>query len=220
MNTFIVIPAYNESERIGNVINTVKKLGYNNIVLVDDGSKDQKKTEQIARKYDVNFLAHVINLGKGAALKTGCDFAFEKDAEEFLVMDADGQHDPAEIPSFLEMLKGKDIVFGSRKYNKKMPLIMLFGNNFINTVASILFKVKVKDVLSGYRAFTREAYKKIRWDSLGYTVEVEMIANSSRKKLKYAEKEIKTIYPDKYKGTTVFDGIGIVLYMIWIKLTR
>ena len=73
---------------------------------------------------------------------------------------------------------------------------------------------------SGYRAMTSEAYQKIKWKSTNYSVESEMIANAGRQRLKYKEITIKTIYSDKYKGTTVIDGVKIVLNMIWWKISR
>jgi len=220
MKTAIIIPAYNESERIDGVLDATKKLGYKDVIVIDDGSQDYKETAKIVNRYGYGFLRHILNLGKGSALKTGCDFAYNEGYDQMVIMDADGQHDPKEIPVFIKNLASTDIVFGSRKYNKKMPALMHFGNNCINAIAARLFKIKLRDVLSGFRAFTRETYKKIRWDSEGYTVEAEMIANTSRRGLRYKEISIKTIYPDTYKGTTIFDGLNIVSHMFWWKVVK
>ena len=215
---FVIIPAYNESERIGPVIKKAKKY-CKNIVVVDDGSKDN--TQTVAEKEKVTVLRHIVNLGKGAALKTGCDYALKKGAETLIVMDSDGQHQPEDIPRFLKALGKKDIVFSARKRSKeKMPFVLRFGNWVISTVNKILFGVEVKDATSGYRTFTAKTYKKIKWQSTGYTVEAEMIANVGKNRLKYGELMIKTIYSDDYKGTTIMDGVKIVLNMIWWKLTR
>ncbi|MBW2967074.1 hypothetical protein KY362_01165, partial [Candidatus Woesearchaeota archaeon] len=65
-----------------------------------------------------------------------------------------------------------------------------------------------------------KAYKKLRWDAQDYSVESEMVANTGRKGLRYAEIRIQTIYTDRYKGTTVIDGIKIFLNMVWWRLTR
>ena len=73
--------------------------------------------------------------------------------------------------------------------------------------------------LYSYQAFSKDG-KKIKWDAQDYYVESEMIANAGKKGLKYKEIPIQTIYSDKYKGTTIFDGIKIVLKMIWWKLLR
>ena len=216
-NIWVIIPAHNESKRINSVIIDVKKY-ISNIILVDDGSNDN--TYNIAKKHNIFVLKHIINLGKGAALKTGCDFALKNNAEKMIALDADGQHDPNEIPYFLEELKRYDVVFGYRTFNKDMPFVFKFGNNFINSIIKILYGIKLKDTQCGYRAFTSNAYKKIRWNANDYSMESEMIANMGKRHLKYKELPIKTIYADKYKGTTIFDGIKIVLNMFLWRLKR
>lgn len=212
-----VIPAYNEEKNIARVIKGVKKY-IKNIVVVDDGSKDD--TYNLAKKSKVVVLGHIVNLGKGAALKTGCDFALEHNAKILIAIDGDMQHDPKEIPNFLKALKNKDIVFSYRKFYKKMPLLLKFGNWFINHTTKLLYGLNLKDTQCGYRAFTSEAYKKVRWDAFDYSMESEMIANVGKHHLRYDEIPIQTIYSDKYKGTTPIDGIKIVLNMILWRLAK
>jgi len=130
------------------------------------------------------------------------------------LIDADGQHDPAEIPHFLKALDGADIVFGYRATNKSMPFVFRFGNSFINYVVFLIYGVKLRDTQCGYRAFTADAYRKIRWKARDYSMESEMIANAGKKKLAYAQVPIRTIYADRYKGTTVLDGIRIVFRIL------
>jgi glycosyltransferase involved in cell wall biosynthesis len=216
-NVFVIIPAHNEQRHISKVIQRTKRYS-RNIIIVDDGSKD--KTSELAEKEGVIVLRHIINLGKGAALKTGCEYALRKGAKRLIFIDADGQHRPEDIPRFLKALDDADIVFGSRSLNRRMPFVLKFGNWFINKTNNLLFGVELKDTQSGYRAMAAEAYKKIRWKSTAYSVESEIVANTGRKRLKYKEITIKTIYSDKYKGTTIVDGMKIVLNMLWWKLTR
>ncbi len=218
-NASIIIPAHNEQIHITKVLKKTKKYAKaSNIIVVDDGSKD--KTYDFALQEGVTVLRHVINLGKGAALKTGSEYAIRQGAKILVFMDSDGQHRPEDIPKFLKALQGASIVFGSRVPSKKMPAILKFGNWSINMINSLLFGIKLRDTQSGYRAMTAKAYRKIRWKSTSYSVESEMVALAGKKNLKYKEIPIKTIYSDKYKGTTVIDGIRIVLNMIWWKLTR
>ncbi|MBW2966075.1 glycosyltransferase family 2 protein [Candidatus Woesearchaeota archaeon] len=216
-DVWVVIPAYNEENKIKDVIDKTKEY-VQNIVLVDDGSKDN--TINIAKETGIKALRHVVNLGKGSALKTGCEFALRKEAKQLIAIDADGQHDPAEIPNFLEALKESDIVFGYRKLTKDMPFVLRFGNWFISRAVGLLFGINLRDTQSGYRAFSADTYKKIKWDAQDYYVESEMIANAGKNRLKYKEIPIQTIYSDKYKGTTIFDGMKIVLKMIWWKFMR
>ena len=216
-DTFVIIPAHNEQKHIASVIREVKKFS-EKVIVVDDGSNDS--TSEIANKENVIVLKHIINLGKGAALKTGAEYAIRNGAKALIFIDADGQHEPKDIPRFLTALKEADIVFGSRSLNKNMPLVLKFGNWFINKTNNILFGVKLRDTQSGYRAMTVQAYNKIKWKASSYGVESEMVANVGKKRLKYKEITIKTIYSDRYKGTTIIDGVKIVLNMIWWKISR
>ncbi len=215
LGTFIVIPARNEESNIAEVIRDAEKFG--KVVVVDDGSED--KTYYVAASEGVLVLKHLVNLGKGAALKTGCDFAITNGAEKIVVIDADAQHNPKLIPSFLDLLKESDIVFGYREFSKDMPAVLRFGNRFINYFAELLYGVKLNDTQCGYRAFKAETYKRIRWRSHDYSVESEIVAKVGRNKIKYAEVPVETLYRDKYKGTTVLDGVKIVLKMLWWKVS-
>ena len=217
MTDFVIIPAYNEEKYIKEVIRNTKKYA-KNIIVVDDGSNDD--TSAIAEEENVIVLRHNVNLGKGAALKTGCDYALKSEAENIIVIDADGQHNPEKIDTFRKEISGNDIVFGYRELSRSMPFVLRFGNLVINKITSLLYGMKLKDTQCGYRAFTAEAYKKIRWQSSDYSMESEMIANAGKHHLKYREVPIKTIYGDKYKGTTVIDGIKIVLKMFTWRLFK
>ena len=214
---FAVMPAYNEERHISKIIKATKKY-VDCVVVVDDGSKD--RTARIARRSKAIVLTHLVNLGKGAALKTGCDYAVKSSAGFIIAIDADVQHDPKEIPRFLEGLKGHDIMLGYRRLNKKMPFVLKFGNQFINKTISFLYGVKIRDSQCGYRAFTAKAYKKLRWKASDYSMESEMIAKMGKYRLSYAEIPIATIYSDRYKGTTVLDGIKIVFNLLIWKLNR
>jgi UDP-N-acetylglucosamine---dolichyl-phosphate N-acetylglucosaminyltransferase len=227
-NIWIIIPAHNEETNIASVIDQCKDYS-KNIVVVDDGSKD--KTSIIAKSKGVIVLKHIINLGKGATLKTGCDYVYKiirntknglqnlKDSAIVLI-DADGQHDPKSIPQFLEKLKHKDIIFGIRKYNRNMPKILKIGNNLINYIIKIIFHMKVKDSQCGYRVFKANIYKKIRWVAHDYSMESEMIANVSKYKLHYGQIQIPTTYQDNYKGTTIIDGVKIVYYILKWRIAK
>jgi len=214
-NIFVVIPAHNESKKIEEVIKKAKKY-VKNIIVVDDGSIDN--TYGIAKKNNVVVLKHIINMGKGSALKTGCDFAVKNKADIIIAIDADGQHNPDEIPNFIKALEGVDIVFGYRRLDQKMPFVLRLGNWFISKSAKLLYRTSLRDTQCGYRAFTADAYRKIRWRALDYSMESEMIANTGKHKLRYREIPIQTIYSDKYKGTTIIDGIKIVFNMMLWKI--
>ncbi len=217
MNTVVIIPAYNESSTIGEVVQSVKEYVHD-VIVVDDGSVDS--TAYQAEEAGAFVIRHSVNLGKGAALKSGCDYAYQQGAQQMVVMDADRQHDPREIPLFLEALQEYDFVLGSRQVPASMPLVLLFGNKTINWLLHHLYGLNISDSQCGYRAFTAAAYAALRWDSLNYSVETEMVIKASKKKLSYTQIPIQTIYQDNYKGTTVLDGLTIVAKMISWRLLR
>lgn len=214
---WVVMPCFNEEKNISKTIDDVKKF-CQNLVVVDDGSVD--KTYPIAESRNDNVLKHAVNLGKGAALKTGIEFALQKGAKKIVFIDSDGQHKAKEIPRFFKLLDKYDIVFGSRKLDKQMPTMLRIGNFVLSSMISIFFGIKLNDTQSGYRGIRTDAYDKIIWKAKDYSVETEMIANSGRNNLKYKEIFIKTFYENKYKGTTVIDGIKIGFKIIFYRLRR
>lgn len=217
-SVFVVIAAYNEEKHIRQVVEGSKKY-CRNIVVVNDGSKD--RTAEEAEKAGATVLTHVINLGKGAAVKTGCNYALKKGAKMMVLIDGDGQHEPKEITNFVNALKeGNDIIFSYREERTSMPIIKKIGNDMIRLATSILYGIHLKDTQCGLRALTSGAYKKVKWRSSNYAMESEMIANAGKHKLKYKEMPIATIYSDKYRGTTVIDGMKIVFNMLFWRLTR
>jgi len=215
---FIIIPGLNEENHIGSVVSKIKKLGFENVVFVDDGSCD--KSSDVAKKEGAKVLKHVVNLGKGSAAKTGCEFAINNGATILVLMDADGQHNPDDLKKMLDALKDNDIVFGFRHLNKNMPFMMRLGNWGINKSSQIINGISLNDTQSGFRCMTSDAYKKIKWYSNDYSMESEMISKVARYKLKFKQIPIETIYHDEYKGTTVIDGIKIFINMLKFKIRR
>jgi len=218
MKTVAVIPAYNEEKYVGDVVREVKKY-VDSVIVVDDGSRDNTSKE--AGRNGAITLRHIVNMGKGFALQTGCEKAISL-GDLIVVLDADGQHDPAEIPGMIRALQeeGLDMVIGARPTDKNMPAVLKVGNWWIKSLSRFLFRIRAKDTQSGFRVFTKDAYGKIAWTSAGYFVETEMLINASKNRLKYREVPIKTIYHDDYKGTTLIDGIRISLNMLSWKIRR
>jgi len=214
MKISIVIPAYNEEKRIGPVLSEIEKMGLE-VFVVDDGSSDN--TSKISEKYTKNVLRHKINLGKGAALKTGCEAAFDLGADAVVVMDSDGQHKASDLPKFIKALKECEVVFGERDL-AGTPTVRLLGNKLITFLVEVLFGIKVGDILCGFKAFTKQAYKKINWTSLGYSVETEIVAMTGKYGLKHCEVPATTVYYDKFKGLTVTAGLEILFDILQFKL--
>jgi glycosyltransferase involved in cell wall biosynthesis len=208
------MPAFNEAVRIRKVLSEIKKNNLK-VVVVDDGSKDG--TLQVSKKYTRFTLRHPINLGKGAALKTGCEAAFGLGAKAVILMDSDGQHKVADIPKFVKALRSYDVVFGKRDFGK-VPFIRRLGNQVVPFCLNVLFGIQIKDVLCGFKALTRKAYNKIGWTSVGYSVETEIAAMTAKHKLNYCELPVSTVYYDKFKGLTPESGLEILFDLLLFKL--
>jgi glycosyltransferase involved in cell wall biosynthesis len=207
---YLVIPAYNEQTKLPRVISGVEKVfDLKKVIVVDDGSTPPLRLK--ADKYTL--LRHDQNRGKGAAMHTGADAAFESGAKAVIFMDADGQHDPQELPEFVDKLTdGFDVVFGARMMPINTPLIRFMGNKFSSMYVSLIFGIYLSDILSGYRGLTQKAYKLMYWVSDGYSVETEMVARLARNKykLKYAEFPILGIYLDANKGMSLTDAFKVL----------
>lgn len=219
MNISIVIPVYNEEERVLQVLKDLSKLKYK-IVVIDDGSTDNSFNLILRSKFkNVTLLEHKINLGKGAALKTGCEYAFSHGSEAVILMDSDGQHLVAEVPLFVKKLESKkyDVVFGSRNLNLGVPFIRFVGNKIASLLVRLMYGIYVSDLISGYRALTRSAYQKIKWESTGYGVETEMVVRIKQKNLTYCEIPVTTIYYDGYKGVSILDSFGVFINLFYWK---
>ena len=221
MKIFVVIPLFNEEKHIAKVLNEISMFKLP-VIVVDDGSKDNSKLRVKSLKVkNLTLLEHKINLGKGAAMKTGADYAFTHGADAVIFMDSDEQHEAEDLPKFIQALEsGKyDVVFGTRNYNYGVPLVRYLGNKFASLMMSLFFKAYITDVLCGFKGLTKEGYKKVRWESSGYGVETEIVARLGKNKLRFCEVPVSTIYYDKVKGVTILDAIGTFGDVIKWKLT-
>ncbi len=215
MRVAAIVPAFNEQERVLPVVE--ESLHHvERVFVVDDGSDPVHRAIFSKLPSGTTVLRHRINLGKGAAMTTGIAAAQRAGFEAVVLLDSDGQHRPDEIPKLLGALEQRnlDIVFGARRINKRMPLMMRLGNRFFTMATFALFHIYLSDTQSGFRAFRTSAFDKLAWESPRYAAETEMVVNAGKHSLRYAEVPISTIYHDKYKGTTVFDGMRIFIDML------
>ena len=217
--TYIIVPAYNEARYLGRFLDKLKgKVSLSRVIVVDDGSRD--KTKAIAKEWGVTCLSHMVNLGKGAAMKTGCEYAFKKmKADSVIIMDGDDQHEVEDLKKFeRELKKGADIVLGVRRLDAKMPLMRVLGNKTIAILINLLFHKYLADIPSGFKGFTKKAYKQIVWHSAGYEVETEIAVRIAKTNINYIEVPINTIYHDKEYGFNMIDAIRVLLklpYWLW-----
>jgi glycosyltransferase involved in cell wall biosynthesis len=214
---FVVIPAYNEGERVAAVVAQVaRQVPADRIVVVDDGSRPRVDAAALG---GARVVRHAINLGKGMALRTGCEKALALGAEAVVLMDGDGQHEPREIPRLLRALDEVDIAFGAREMDLRVPWVRLAGNRVLNAWTRALFGLDLRDIWCGYRAFRAEAFPAVRWDTSDYAADVEMAVRAGRAKLRRVEVPIGAIYHDAYKGVTILDGLRLLVQLAAWRLT-
>nr|MDO8044358.1 glycosyltransferase family 2 protein [Candidatus Baldrarchaeota archaeon] len=198
MRVFCVIPAFNEEKYIYDVAKIAKEF-VDVVVVVDDGSID--KTFSRAIDSGAVVLRHEENMGKGAALRTGFKYALEHGADIVVTLDGDMQHDPLEIPKFLEKIReeGVDIVVGSRFLEKVkgMPIQRRLSNFITTKVLNKVFKVPVTDSQSGFRAFKRKVLEKITFKDNRYGAETEILIEAKRKGFNIVEVPISVKYENQ-----------------------
>jgi glycosyltransferase involved in cell wall biosynthesis len=209
---WVVIPAYNESKYIEKVLSRVLAVT-SRVVVVDDGSTD--KTALLAAKHIPHVLQHSLNLGKGAALKTGCEYVFQQlGGGGVIFFDGDDQHDPELLMTFAQELTHSQAVLGVRSFDTQMPLIRIIMNRVASVLTLILFGKYVPDIPCGYKAITKQTYSKIQWESNDYAVEMEIAARLSYYKIAFAVVSIPTIYHDLDRGMTILDTLTIIPRML------
>jgi len=218
---FIVIPAYNEETVIQDVIGEVQKEGYENIIVVDDGSKDQtfQKVKEIK---GITALKHKINRGKGAATKTGIEASKLLGADVIVTMDGDGQHDPKDIKNLIHPIINKDfdVVLGTRLKNPEgMPFYKRAHNWIANIITWYFFGLWVTDSQSGFRAYSRKAAKLINTKADRYDYDSEVIREIYLYKLKFEEIAIKVRYTEysksKLEKQNLANGFKTLYKMVW-----
>jgi len=202
---FFIIPAYNEEKSIVRVIDDLKKAGYNNIVVIDDGSKDNTYSE--AKKKGVVALRHILNRGQGAALRTGMEYALKHGAEYIVHFDSDGQHRVEDLPSMLEPVLSQkvDVALGSRFLRKTdLPLsrkILLKGSVLVQW---IFYGVKLSDAHNGFRVLSRRAAEQIKIHSDRMEHASEIVEEIVKKDISY--REVPVII--RYTGYSMRKGHG------------
>jgi len=189
-----IIPAYFEEQFIGQVTRQV--LQYVQAVLViDDGSLDSTASE--AEAAGANVIRHPTNIGKGAALKTGLRYVATLEADFFLFLDGDGQHDPADIPALFEAMNDSqaDLVVGNRMNNPEaMPLVRRWTNQFMSWQIGKICKIPLPDSQCGFRLARKELLPILMAASDRFEFESESIILAVRHGFRIGFVPIRTIY--------------------------
>lgn len=181
---------YNEEETIGTVVTQVREF-VDDIICVDDGSSDSGG--RIAEACGAIVHQHRVNRGYGGALKSLFAKAREIDADVLVVLDSDGQHEASDIPRLLEpILSGEaDFVIGSRFVNgggsEDMPAYRRLGIKVISAASNLSSDLDIKDTQSGFRAFSKRAIERLRFDAEGMELSLEMLEDAHEKELQITE---------------------------------
>ncbi|MBO9370916.1 MAG: glycosyltransferase family 2 protein [Chloroflexi bacterium] len=213
-----VIPAYNEARFIGSVVLQTRAL-VDQVIVVDDGSTDG--TGEIARAAGAIVVRHEQNQGKGKALRTGLNEARRLRPRAVVLLDGDGQHLPAEIPSLLAPIRAgeADMVVGTRYLNgsSRVPLARVWGHRFFNLLTNHTSGVHLTDSQNGFRAFSGRVLDSLKFHSNGFSVESEMQMLARQHGWRVKEVPVTVLYDGKPKRSAFLQGLmvldGILRYI-------
>ncbi|MCM8782946.1 MAG: glycosyltransferase family 2 protein [Candidatus Omnitrophica bacterium] len=194
MNACVIVPTYNESKNIASIVKKLK--GYNlEVVVVDDGSQDN--TAKVAENYGAKVIKNAYNLGKGASLIKGFNYAIKNNFDIVITMDGDGQHLPEEVLNFIQKAKESSacIFIGNRMLNTKdMPFLRKLTNLIMSLFISLIVKQYIPDTQCGFRLIKRELLEKLKLDTRHYETESEIIIKAKQLGYKIEVVPIKCIY--------------------------
>jgi glycosyltransferase involved in cell wall biosynthesis len=193
-------------------------------VVCDDGSSDLTSKE--AKDAGAFVIQHSHNKGKGAALKSLFDYARHSNADVIVTIDGDGQFLPEEIPKLTKDVEdGKsDIVIGYRfETEKDMPAYRKFGNKILDEVSKKAANLNLRDTQSGFRAYSKQAIKKIYFRNDGFAADSEILIDASEKNLSISEHNVTVLYNTGSKTSTknpVSHGSGVLISLFELVLMK
>jgi glycosyltransferase involved in cell wall biosynthesis len=191
------VPAYNAARLIGPVLDAISRyIPISNVVVVDDGSTDD--TALVAQRHGARVVRHETNRGKGAAIRTAIGALRSLPGIDAVVMlDADGQHDPEEIPRFVEeFMKGNvDLVVGDRMAAAgAMPAIRVFSNRLTSAVVSLRAGQRIPDSQNGYRLIRASLLSSLHLVTSRYEIDSEILIKACRSGARVSSIPVRTIY--------------------------
>ena len=215
----VIVPAYNEEGTIAKVINELlvvkTKIHSLEIIVVDDGSTDAT-VQRVFEFLSIKLIRQSKNMGKGAALRTGFEAARGK---VILVQDADMEYSPSDIPNLVKhILSGEaDVVYGSRFACKPygMSYSHFFGNILLSKTASLLYGQKITDLMTGYKAFSRNILRGLHLTENGFSIETELTSQVLQSGCRY--REVPICYSYRSHGVSKIgplDGLKSLIQLI------
>lgn len=213
----VAMPAFNEEKYLGSIVLQVRKHAAK-VIVVDDGSTD--RTAGIAELAGAAVIHHGSNRGYGSAIQSIFRAAREEDPDVLVILDADAQHDPEEIPLLVRAVQGgADVVIGSREGQREsIPGYRRFGQRVLSRMTAIASRKKLADTESGFRAYSRKAVHALKLRETGMAVSSEIVSAAASQGLKITEVPITVTYSrDSSTLNPVSHGIGVlnrIIYMI------
>lgn len=210
-NIVVGMPAYNEEKYIGSIVMLVKQYA-DEVIVVDDGSID--RTAKVATLAGATVIQHGENKGYGAAIQDIIFEAKKKNADILVIIDADAQHNPEEIPTLIKAVsEGYDLVIGSRKMQTQsdIPAFRRFGQRVLLFFTNILSGEKLSDTESGFRAYSRKAMAELELKEKGMAISAETVSAATVKGLSVTEVPISVTYTkDGSTMNPVKHGVGVL----------
>ena len=190
MNTAIIIPAFNPPDTFSSLLKTIQELTNSPIIIIDDGSIVEIKINHS----DIIILRNEDNCGKGYSLIKGLQFAQNEGFTHAITLDADSQHDPALIDSFLKIEDDISLVLGIRKFKNNMPFHRKISNKLTSLIISAICRHKLDDSQCGYRRYKLEDVCIESFNEKGFQFESEVLIKLLRSGKTYQNVNIPTIY--------------------------
>ena len=211
----VIIPACNEAETIGAVVSSIRALHPDfEIIVIDDGSQDETSSAALAAGAKV--YAHPYNIGNGAAVKSGIRVA---EGEFLVMMDADGQHNPAEIKKLLAELPEYDMVVGARNHSGQASLGRALGNRIYSWFASYVAKFPIQDLTSGFRAIKADLAKSFLYllpNTYSYPTTITLGVLRSGRTLTYVPIEVNARRRGSSQIKLIKDGARFFMIIVRI----
>lgn len=215
MKICILIPVFNESQEIGQVVAAAKKKGFD-VVVVDDGSTDN--CGAIAREKGAIVFRNKERCGKGLSLREGFKQVLKAPYMGVITMDGDGQHDPDDLGKFLarQEMDPVSVITGNRMVNTQdMPRLRFFTNRFMSSLISLICKQSIPDTQCGFRYIHRNILEEVKITCNDFEIETEVLIKASKQGYKVHSVPIKTIYRhEKSKIRPIKDTIQFFRYLI------
>ncbi len=192
-----MIPAFNCGATIGDVVTGTRRY-LADVVVVSDGSRDDTAERALAAGARVEVLPE--NRGKGCALRRGIDLALERGPQALVLLDGDGQHDPADIPALLAAWDGGkvDLVVGARLQDARRIPPSRYWTNYIGTrILTWMTELELEDSQSGYRVLSSSLVRRLKLRSAGYAIESEMLIKAGKAGARLEHVAVRTIYNDE-----------------------